>query len=148
MTVTAAFLHHLAAFVLVAMLAIQLVLLRQPITAENAKRLGAIDGVLGASAGVLLIVGLLRVFFFEKGAAYYFSSHAFLTKFGLFIVIGLASIVPTMEFMRWRKAMKAGRAPDPDPKKMQTIRRIVHWELAGVVLILLCAAMMARGGFI
>ncbi len=148
MIVTAAFLHHLAAFALVAMLAIQLVLLRQPITAENAKRLGVIDSVLGASAGTLLIVGLLRVFFFEKGAAYYFSSHAFLTKFGLFVVIGLASIVPTMEFMRWRKAMKAGRNPDPDPKKVQTIRKIVHWELAGVVLILLCAAMMARGGLI
>lgn len=148
MIVTAAFLHHLTAFVLVAMLAVELVLLRQPITAENAKRLGAIDAVLGASAGVLLVVGLLRVFFFEKGAAYYFSSHAFLTKFALFVVIALASIVPTMEFMRWRKAMKAGRAPDPDPKKVQTIRKIVHWELVGVVLILFCAAMMARGGFI
>jgi putative membrane protein len=146
--VTFAFLHHLAAFALVAMLAVELVLLRQPITAENATRLGGIDGVLGASAGVLLIVGLLRVFFFEKGAAYYFSSHAFLTKFGLFILIGLASIVPTMEFMRWRKAIKAGRAPDVEPKKVQTIRSIIHWELVGVVLILACAAIMARGGFI
>ncbi len=148
MIVTFAFLHHLASFALVAMLSVELVLLRQPITAENATRIGIIDGVLGASAGLLLVVGLLRVFFFEKGWEYYFSSHAFLTKFGLFVVIGLASIVPTMEFMRWRKAVKAGRAPDADPKKVQTIRKIVHWELAGVVLILFFAAMMARGGFI
>jgi len=146
--VTFAFLHHLAAFALVAMLAVELVLLRQPITAENAKRLGAIDAVLGASAGILLVVGLLRVFFFEKGWEYYFSSHAFLTKLALFVVIGLASIVPTMEFLRWRKAVKAGQAPAADPKKVQTIRKIVHWELVGVVLILACAAMMARGGFI
>jgi putative membrane protein len=146
--VTFAFLHHLAAFALVAMLAVELVLLRQPITAENATRISIIDAVLGASAGVLLVVGLLRVFFFEKGWAYYFSSHAFLTKFGLFVVIGLASIVPTMEFMRWRKAVKSGRAPDVDPNKVQTIRKIVHWELVGVVLILACAAMMARGGLI
>ena len=148
MIVTFAFLHHLAAFALVAMLAVELVLLRQPITAENAKRLGAIDAVLGASAGILLVVGLLRVFFFEKGWEYYFSSHAFLTKLALFVVIGLASIVPTMEFLRWRKAVKAGQAPAADPKKVQTIRKIVHWELVGVVLILACAAMMARGGFI
>jgi putative membrane protein len=146
--VTFAFLHHLAAFALVAMLAVELVLLRQPITAENAIRISIIDAVLGASAGVLLVVGLLRVLFFEKGWAYYFSSHAFLTKFGLFVVIGLASIVPTMEFMRWRKAVKSGRAPDADPNKVQTIRKIVHWELVGVVLILACAAMMARGGLI
>ena len=130
------------------MLTVELVLLRQPITVENAKRLAVIDGVLGASAGVLLVVGLLRVFFFEKGWEYYFSSHAFLTKFALFVLIGLASIVPTMEFLRWRKAVKAGRAPDVDPGKVQTIRKIVHAELAGVVLILLFAAMMARGGFI
>jgi putative membrane protein len=146
--VTFAFLHHLAAFVLVAMLTVELVLLRQPITVENATRISIIDGVLGASAGLLLVVGLLRVFFFEKGWEYYFSSHAFLTKLALFVVIGLASIVPTMEFLRWRKAVKAGRSPDPDPRKVQTIRKIVHWELVGVVLILLFAAMMARGGFI
>lgn len=148
MIVTFAFLHHLAAFALVAMLTVELVLLRQPITAENARRLAAIDGVLGASAGVLLVVGLLRVFFFEKGWEYYFSSHAFLTKFALFVLIALASIVPTMEFLRWRKAVKAGKALEPDPRKVQTIRKIVHAELAGIVLILLFAAMMARGGFI
>ena len=147
MIVIFAFLHHLAAFALVAMLTAELVLLRQPITVENAKRLAAIDGVLGASAGVLLVVGLLRVVFFEKGWEYYFSSHAFLTKFALFVLIGLASIVPTMEFLRWRKAVRAGQAPDPDVRKVQTIRKIIHAELAGVVLILLFAAMMARGGF-
>jgi putative membrane protein len=32
--------------------------------------------VLGLSAGFLLVIGLLRVFFFEKGAAYYFHSQA------------------------------------------------------------------------
>jgi putative membrane protein len=146
--VTFAFLHHLAAFVLVAMLTVELVLLRQPITAENATRIGIIDGVMGASAGLLLVVGLLRVFFFEKGWDYYVSSHAFLTKFALFVLIALASIIPTIEFLKWRKAVKAGRSPDADPKKVQTIRKIVHWELVGVVLILFFAAMMARGGFV
>ena len=53
-----------------------------------------------------------------------------------------------MEFLRWRKAVKAGQTPDPDPRKVRTIRWIIHWEFAGIVLILLFAAMMARGGFI
>ena len=64
--------------------------------------------ILGVAAGVLLVVGLARVFWFEKGAAYYFHNHAFLTKFGLFIIIGLLSIVPTVEFLSWRKAVKQG----------------------------------------
>ena len=32
-----------------------------------------------------------------------------------------------------------------EPAKLRAIRRIVHRELAGVVGILLCAALMARG---
>src|SRR5690606_21886715 len=58
MTTLFAFLHHLFAFTLVAMLAVELVLTRQQVTLENARRLIAIDGVYGASAGLLLIVGL------------------------------------------------------------------------------------------
>jgi putative membrane protein len=148
MIVTFAFLHHLAAFTLVAALAIEFMLIREEITAANAKRLVIVDTVFGASAGVLLVVGLLRVFFFEKGYAYYFTSHAFLTKLALFIVVGVASAIPTIEFMRWRKVLKAGQAPSVDPEKIRTIRKIMHWELAGIVLILLFAAMMAKGGFI
>lgn len=143
-----AFLHHLAAFALVAALAVEFMLIRQTLTPENARRLIAVDGVFGAAAGLLLVVGLLRVFYFEKGAAYYFSSHAFLSKLGLFVVLGIASAVPTVEFLRWRKAVKAGRAPEVEATKLRTIRRIIHAELAGVVLILLFAAMMAKGGFV
>jgi uncharacterized membrane protein len=29
--------------------------------------------------------------------------------------------------------------------KIATIRSLIHWELAGVVLIILCAALMAKG---
>jgi putative membrane protein len=148
MSVTFAFLHHLAAFTLVAALAIQFILLREEITLANAKRLVVVDGIYGASAGILLVVGLLRVFFFEKGYLYYFTSHAFLSKFALFIIVGIASAIPTLEFARWRKAVKAGQAPSVDAKKIRTIRKIIHWELAGIVLIVLFAAMMAKGGFV
>jgi putative membrane protein len=148
MIVLFAFLHHLAAFALVAALAIELVLIRQELTLSNARKLQAADAVLGAAAGLLLIVGLSRVFFFEKGAAYYFSSHAFLSKFGLFIVIGLLSIIPTREFLAWRKATAEGRAPVVTDQKLRSLRRIIHIELGGIVLILLFAAMMAKGGWV
>lgn len=148
MIVLFAFLHHLAAFALVAALAIELVLIRQEMTLANARKLQAVDAVLGASAGLLLLVGLVRVFFFEKGADYYFSSHAFLSKFGLFILLGLLSIVPTREFLSWRKATTEGRVPAVTDEKLRTMRRIIHIELGGIVLILLFAAMMAKGGWV
>ncbi|MGC1894513.1 MAG: DUF2214 family protein, partial [Pseudolabrys sp.] len=81
-----AFLHHVAAFTLVSALAVEFVLIRQDLTLAIARRLPIV--VLGISAGFLLVVGLLRVFFFEKGAAYYFHSHAFMTKFSVFIAVG------------------------------------------------------------
>ena len=98
MSTVFAFLHHLAAFTLVSAIAVEFVLIRQELTASTARRLLMTDAVLGVSAGAMLVIGLLRVFYFEKGAAYYFSSHGFMTKFSVFIAIGLLSIIPTVEF--------------------------------------------------
>ena len=147
MSTLISFLHHLAAFTLVAALAVEFVLIRQEITQSGAIRLLAVDAVLGASAGMLLVVGLIRVFYFEKGAIYYFSSHAFLTKLSIFVVVAALSAVPTIEFLSWRKAVRAGQAPSPAAKKLRVVRAIIHLELIGVVVILLCAAIMAKGGW-
>jgi putative membrane protein len=141
-----AFLHHLAAFTLVASVAVEFVLIRQEVTRTGASRLLVTDAMLGASAAALLVVGLLRVFYFEKGATYYFSSYAFLTKLSVFLVVAALSAVPTIEFLSWRKILKAEQAPSPAPAKLNLIRKIIHFELIGVVIILLCAAIMARGG--
>jgi putative membrane protein len=143
-----AFLHHLAAFTLVSAIAVEFTLIRQELTLGSARRLLIADAVLGISATLLLVVGLLRVFYFEKGAAYYFSSHAFLTKLSVFIAVAILSAVPTVEFLSWRKAIKVGQAPQPSAKKVRIIRSVLHGELIGVVIILLCAAIMARGGWV
>jgi len=143
-----AFLHHLMAFTLVSALALEFVLIRQELTRANAIRLLVIDAVLGTSATVLLIVGLLRVFYFEKGAAYYWSSHAFLTKFSMFVLVAILSAVPTLEFLSWRKAVRAGQAPAVSDRKLRTVRSILHLELIGIVIILAAAAIMAKGGWV
>jgi putative membrane protein len=148
-----AFLHHLFAFTLVGALAIEFVLIgqatsEQGVTVHVGKRLVIADTVLGASATLLLIVGLLRVFFFEKGADYYFHSHAFMAKLSVFIAVALLSIIPTREFLSWRKALKTGQAPQVAPAKLRFVKKAIHGELAAVVLIVLCAAIMARGGWV
>jgi putative membrane protein len=143
-----AFLHHLSAFTLVSAVAIEFTLIRQELTLASARRLQVTDLVFGIAAGALLVIGLLRVFFFEKGADYYFHSHAFLGKLAIFIVVGLVSIIPTVEFLSWRGALKAGRVPAISPKKLRLITGVIHGELFGIVIILLCAAIMARGGWV
>ena len=148
MTTLFAFLHHLTAFTLVAAIAVEFVLIRQELTLASARRLLITDAVLGGSATVLLVVGLLRVFYFEKGATYYFGSHAFLGKLGLFIVIALLSAIPTVEFLSWRAVLKAGQLPRPSAKKLRMVTGVLHAELTGIVIILLFAAIMARGGWV
>jgi putative membrane protein len=143
-----AFLHHLCAFTLVSAVAIEFTLIRGELTLATARRLQATDMVLGMAAGALLIVGLARVFLFEKGADYYFHSYAFLTKFSVFIAVGLLSIVPTIEFLSWRGALEAGQVPAIAPEKLRLVTAVIHGELLAIVIILLCAAIMARGGWV
>ena len=148
MSTLLAFLHHLCAFTLVAAVAIQFALIRGELTLSSARRLVVTDMVLGIAAGALLVIGLSRVFFFEKGADYYFHSHAFLAKFSLFVVVGLLSIVPTLEFLSWRKATTAGQLPAISARKLRLVTGVIHGELFAIVIILLCAAIMARGGWV
>jgi len=140
-----AFVHHLGAFALVAALTGELVLVRGTLSVENARRILRFDAAYGISAGVLLLAGLLRVFYFEKGAGYYFHSAPFLGKLVLFAAIGLLSIYPTLEFLSWRAALRRGDVPVVDLAKLRAIGKIIHWELALILPILLLAVLMARG---
>ena len=125
MTPFFAFLHHLAAFALVAALAVEFVLIRGELTLGTARQLQRIDMVFGLSSGVVLVVGLLRVFYFEKGASYYFHSAPFMAKLSLFAIVGLLSIYPTVEFLAWGKDLKQGRIPQVSERKLRAIRAIV-----------------------
>lgn len=145
MTSLFAFAHHIAAFALVAALAVELVLVRDDLTRERARTIQLADLAFGVSAGVVLAVGLLRVFYFEKGSSYYFQSIPFIAKVSLFTIVGLLSIYPTVEFLSWRKSLKEGRAPVVPARKMRLIRSLIHWELIGIALLILCAALMAKG---
>jgi putative membrane protein len=140
-----AFVHHVAAFALVATLAIEFVLIRGELGVRSARRLQLTDMVFGMSSGVVLLVGLLRVFYYEKGASYYFHSWPFLAKLVLFLGVGLASIPPTLEFLSWRGSLRQGQAPVLSEARRRRLQRLMHFELAGVALILACAVLMARG---
>lgn len=145
MTLLFAFLHHVLAFTLVAAVTVELVLVKDRISIERARRILRADAIYGASAMLLLVVGFLRVIFFEKGAEYYFHSIPFIAKLLLFITVAILSIYPTMTFLSWRKSVNRGREPVLDPAVIRRIRKLIHYELVCIVLIVLAAAMMARG---
>ena len=140
-----AFLHYIAAFTLVAALVAEFMLIREPLTPGTARRIRAADAIYGISAGVVLLAGLLRVFHFEKGSDYYFASAPFLAKLSLFIAVALLSIYPTIEFASWGKPLKQGQVPQLSDRKRRTIRSLMHFQLAAIVVLILCATLMAKG---
>ncbi|MBC7875629.1 MAG: DUF2214 family protein [Anaerolineales bacterium] len=138
-------LHHIFAFAVTATLVYEFVAFRKNLTVEEARRILHVDSAYGISAGLLIVVGLLRVFFFEKGSAFYLNSNMYWIKMALFIIVGLLSIYPTVRFLKWRTALKENKAPEITDDEFKRIRLFVHLELTGIVLILLVAPMMARG---
>lgn len=145
MSVLFAFLHHIAAFVLFAAIVVEFVVIKDELTAHGARRLLKADAVVGLAAVTVLVVGILRVVFFEKGADYYLHSVPFIVKASLFVLIALLSIYPTVKFMSWRAAVRQGTPPAVDAGTLKKIRMVLHIELAGVVVLMLMGAMMARG---
>jgi putative membrane protein len=140
-----AFLHHLAAFTVVAALAVEVTLFRPPLSLAQARRLQVTDLVFGTSAAAVLLVGLLRVMYFEKGPHYYWHDAYFIVKFSAFIAAGLISIYPTVTFLSWGSAIRAGVVPALSPERVLRVRLCLVLELTAIVIILLCAPLMARG---
>ena len=140
-----AFLHHLAAFTLTAAIIYELVTFRKDLSLAEARKIQRMDILYGISAGVLVIVGLLRVFYFEKGAAFYAQNWFFWLKMSGFALAALLSIYPTVRFIRWRKSLAANQVPPLADQEASRIKMILRLEMLAIGLILFAAAMMARG---
>ena len=140
-----AYAHFVAAFALVAAVAYEAFTFRRDLTLRDAKRIAVADRVYGVSALVLLIAGFSRAIWFEKGWSFYASSPFFHAKIGLFVLIGLLSVYPTDRFARWGRDLKAGRTPAVSAAEARTVKRLLHAQLALVVLLVLCASLMAKG---
>jgi putative membrane protein len=141
-------LHHLLFFALIAMLVTESVLLRGTVDGPVVQRLARLDSGYGMSAGLLLVVGLVRVFHGVKGHDFYLHNPWFHAKLGCFVLVGLLSILPTVRFLRWRKAARDNPGFVPSSAEVGSMARIVRFELVLLAAILVFAAMMARyGGF-
>ena len=137
-------LHHLCAFTLSACLIFEFVAFRQGLGVEEARRIQRVDLWYGISAGLLVVVGLLRVFFFEKGASFYVANLMFWIKMALFVVVGLLSIYPTIRYIKWNPILAENKSPEIPAVEYKNIRLLLLLEMIGLVLILFAAPAMAR----
>ena len=108
-------------------------------------QLARIDAAYGAVAGIVIVVGILRVIFGAIGWEYYVGNHAFWGKMAAFVVMGLLTIPPTLAFRRWVKAGSGAADYAPPSAEIAANRRFLHLQAGVLLLIPIFAAAMARG---
>lgn len=140
-----AYLHFAAIFTLIWFLAKEWTLLRAGAAHVDTDRIALADAGFGIAAGVVLITGALRAIYGVKGWAFYAHNPAFHVKIGLFVIVALISIAPTLRFMRWRKARRQDASFRVPEEEWRSVRRLVIIELHLIALIPLAAVIMARG---
>ncbi len=120
-----AIVHHVLVFGLVTMLAVEGVLLREAVIA----------------------VGVGRVIWGGKGWAFYEANPFFWAKMAAFAAIGLLSLAPTRTFLRWGRLAKTDAAFQPPEAEVKRARLALRLQMGLVVVVLACAAAMARYPF-
>jgi putative membrane protein len=141
-----AWIHYVAIMLLIASLLGEHLLLKPELTAPEARTVQRLDIIYGASATIVLVTGILRMFL-EKGVAYYNHQVAFHILFGIFIIVVLLSIYPTMMFLRWRSDTRAGRGQQLDRNRFKKIQMILRVEMTLLLLAPFFATWMAHGNF-
>jgi len=137
--------HYLGILMLFGFLYGELLLWRTGISLRNVRTLLWLDIGYGLSAMVVLVSGIARAGWTEKGWDFYLSNPWFHGKVTLFILIALLSLYPTKVLLGWRKTVKAGQVPEIDATLQRNLRGVLVAELHLVVLMPILAALMARG---
>lgn len=135
------YIHFISIFAIVGSLTSEHLLLRSTLSRLEIKRLSNIDGVYGMAALTLLAAGLtLWLGGYGKPTSFYSQNWIFHTKIGLYVVIGLLSIYPTVFFLKNRKG---------DPEENVTIPKSIFWmiriELLLMFILPMLAGLMSRG---
>jgi putative membrane protein len=140
-----AYAHILAILSLVVFSSSEAALCRMEwMNARIVERLVVVDRIYGAAAVAVLLSGLARTWWGIKGTAWYWTDWLLYLKVGLFVVIALMSIRPTLMFIRWRRQLRAGGGL-PDEAQVRLARRWVMVQAHLIAVIPLAAVFLARG---
>ena len=140
-----AYFHYIAIFLLFAFLTTQAMLLRQPLDDRLIRLVGRVDLWYFGSAIAALVTGFLRAGLGAKGADFYFGAWPIYAKLGLYLLVAVISVYPTLAFVRWRRALDHDPAWRPDAAEQARQRKLVMLELHVAALIPAVAVVMARG---
>lgn len=132
------YLHFIGVLGLASTLVLQFMSLKALLAPEELRRLADIDRFYGMFAVLTLGAGLGLWFGVGKAAEFYTSNWVFHLKLSLFVVAAGLSIAPTVFFIKHRFSAVDVALP-------KYIKIFKHIELTLVILLPLCAVIMAKG---
>lgn len=137
---------HFAAMILIAVsLAIEYLICVPGLARERMRLLARIDLLYLIAAILALATGVARLIWFGKGAGFYLYNPVFYIKLALFVAVGLISVPPTMQYLRWVRMLKTGAGAVAADFEVLRARRYLLAELVLFAFIPLLAVLMARG---
>jgi putative membrane protein len=140
-----AYAHFLAILTLVVFISSEAALCRVEWMNERVvERLVTLDRIYGIAAGLVLVTGVARTWWGIKGTSWYWHQPLLHLKVGLFVLVALLSIRPTLMFIRWRKQLNADGTMPPQ-HEVKTARRWVMVQAHIIAVIPLAAVFLARG---
>lgn len=137
--------HFLSIFFLAWFLGRQWLLLKSGVATLDVGALARADMGYFISAGAVLLTGLGRLFLGVKPLAFYTHNSSFHALIGLFVLVGLISIMPTMSYQRWRRYRRDDAAYEIPAREWRWMRGLVMVEMCGLAIIPIAAVLMARG---
>ncbi len=140
-----AYLHYVAMIAIAVILVLEHLYCVPGISDARVRVLARIDLFYMVAAILALATGVARVIWFGKGAAFYLHNPVFHIKVSLFVAVGLISIPPTLQYVRWLRSLKSGANRVAADYQVARLRRYIGIELALFAFIPLMATLMARG---
>ncbi len=140
-----AYLHYVAMISIAVILVVEHMVCVPGMTDGRIRLLARIDLLYLGAAVLALGSGAARVVWFAKGAAFYLHNPVFYIKLALFVAVGLISIPPTLQYLRWLRSLKSGAANVAADYQVLRVRRHILVELILFAFIPLMATFMARG---
>jgi len=140
-----AYLHYVAMISIAVVLVIEYWVCVPGMGGSSIRMLARVDLMYMGLALLALGSGAARVIWFGKGAAFYLHNPVFYIKLALFLAVGLISIPPTLQYLRWMRGLHSGAAGVVADYQVLRVRRHILVELILFALIPLMATLMARG---
>jgi putative membrane protein len=140
-----AYIHILAILSMVVFISSEAAICRTEwMNARVVERLVRVDLIYGIAAVLVLLSGLARTYWGFKGGGWYWTNWLLHLKLGMFVVVALMSIKPTLMYRRWRRDLAATGAL-PSDAQIRDARKWVMIQAHIIAIIPIAAVFLARG---